>query len=321
MADQGRSPLASLPALLGAVVVAELLVLRTGTRTLIHIPGLARFETPIQVLSQAGRFFYYLAVVLLIVALANMSYRRLRGSGTRVVASGVVVGLFLGLTMAGRAGALSSTQVGWVSLSLLAVVVALLCKGIRWLPIVLFIFASLAAGWSVLGQGVGGGLSGYQVDTLTIAAEVFLLLAAVTSPLLAGVRPTSSSLLAGGVATAISAVGLAAGGSTLSILFLWNIGVPGWLPGIAYAIAVGGLTTTIWLSVSAGRHNIALVVLLLVAGGVGVISTYQTGLVYAAVLLFDTAVRIDSASSLADSPATRRVSVVSAAASAEPDRA
>jgi hypothetical protein len=76
-----------------------------------------------------------------------------------------------------------------------------------------------------------------------------------------------------------------AGASTLSILVLWNLGVPGWLPGIAYALALGSLVATLLSALASGRRLTAIGLVLLVAGGIGTISTYQTGLVLTAVLL------------------------------------
>jgi hypothetical protein len=87
------------------------------------------------------------------------------------------------------------------------------------------------------------------------------------------------------VAALVTAWAFTTGGSTLSILVLWNIGVPGWLPGIAYALGLGALTTAIWVGMSTGTRLSVVALVLLLAGGVGVISTYQTGLVFAALLI------------------------------------
>lgn len=290
MADRSRFASSGLPELLGAVVVAEFLLLRTGTRTLIHIPGLGRFETPIRVLSEVGRFFYYLAIVLLVVTVAWMALSRIRSTAKTDRITGYLIVLFLGVAVAGRAGLWPWVMVGWALLALLAAVTTLTWRGLRSVPIGLFVLSSVAASWGVLGQS-GGGLSGSTVDLAVVSSEMLLVLAAVTSPLLIGEPLTAPALIAGAMATAVSTGGFASAGSTLSIMILWNVGVPGWLPGIAYGLAIGALTASVWLSVSSGRRAIAVVVLLLVAGGVGVISTYQTGLVLAAVLIFNEANR------------------------------
>lgn len=285
--------------LLGIVALVELLLLRTGTRVLIHIPGLGRFETPIELLAEVGRLVYYLAVVLLIATLAFLMLSRVRSDSRVEVASGWLVAAFLLLALLARIEVVSSVVAGWASLAMLAVLAVILWRGVQWAPVGLFAASSVAAGWSVLGQGDGGGLSGSSVDTLILLAEVTLLLAAITSPVLIGRRPTGPSLLVGAVVGLITAGAFAAGGSTLSILVLWNIGVPGWLPGLAYALGLGALTTSLWLAFSTGAHLRGLGLVLLLAGGVGVISTYQTGLVFAGLLVLSEAHRGEATSDVA----------------------
>jgi hypothetical protein len=81
------------------------------------------------------------------------------------------------------------------------------------------------------------------------------------------------------------AAAFAGGASTLSIMVLWNLGVPGWLPGIAFALAFGGIVTAVWSAMASGDRVTAIGIVLLLGGGVGLISTYQTGLALAAILL------------------------------------
>lgn len=282
--ERAHAPGSILPGALVGAVVVEFLLLRTGTRALIHIPGLGQYETPIRALAEIGRFAYYLAIVLLVATLGAFLFARIRSrsSGDSVLA--VSIAMFMVAAVAGRAGLLSPIVVGWLSLVVVPVVVALTWRGIRSVPIALFTLSSIAAGWSVLGQGDGGGLSGVAVDWLVISAEILLVLAAVSSPLLVARRPGLSSLIAGSIAVVLTAGAFVTGGSTLSIIILWNIGVPGWLPWFAYALAVGAVTTSLWLAATSGRQMTAIGLVLLVTGGVGVISTYQTGLVLAAVL-------------------------------------
>ncbi|HEY4606071.1 MAG TPA: hypothetical protein VIH55_00365, partial [Acidimicrobiia bacterium] len=80
--------MAGLPGLLGFVVVVELVLLRTGTRTLIHIPGLGRFESQIGLLAEVGRLAYYLAVVLAVATLAALAYHGLRAKTRRHMVGG-----------------------------------------------------------------------------------------------------------------------------------------------------------------------------------------------------------------------------------------
>lgn len=276
---------AGLPALLAVLALAETVLLRTGTRTLIHIPGLGRFETPIGILAEVGRFAYYLAAVFLAGTLAILAHQGLRAGTSRHLVGGTAALMFLGVAVAGALGALSGTVVGWSSLALLVMVTTTAWRGLSTLPIGLFVLGSVAAGGTVLGQGPWGGLTGRQVDGLLLTAEISLILAAVTAPLLLRHPPGRLAVIAGLGAASIAVGAFAAGSSTLSILVLWNLGIPGWLPGVAYALALGSLVTTIWSALASDQRLTAIGLALLVAGGIGAISTYQTGLVIVGVLL------------------------------------
>lgn len=64
--------------LLAVSVLVELLLLRTATRTLIHIPGIAGFESPVRAIAEVGRFAYYLAVVSLVATLVILGFQLVR---------------------------------------------------------------------------------------------------------------------------------------------------------------------------------------------------------------------------------------------------
>jgi hypothetical protein len=277
--------LAGLSGLLGIAALVELVLLRVGTRTLVHIPGLGRYEAPISILAELGRFAYYLAVVCLVTTLTLLAYQALRIRTPRRVVIGFGVLGFLAAAGAGRLGVISAAIVGWSSIAVLVMVCAASWGGRRTIPIVFFVVGWVAAGWTVLGQGAGGGLSGRQVDGFMLAAEVSLILSAITAPLLLKGPPLKLATLAGLGATVVSAGAFVSGSSTLSILVLWNLGVPGWLPGLAYSLALGSLVATLWSAFSSGQRSTAIGLVLLAAGGIGTISTYQTGLVLTGVLL------------------------------------
>ncbi|MGA7272497.1 MAG: hypothetical protein WB239_15605 [Acidimicrobiia bacterium] len=285
MVSSERKTATAVPGLLAVLVLIELVVLRTGTRTLIHIPGLGRFQTPIDIVAEIGRSAYYLAVVSLVVTLVVLGYGALRDGTKRQTIAGAGVLAWVGVALAGRIGVISELAVGWSSLAILAVVTATVWRGMRTLPIGLFALGSVAAGWSVLGQGTGGGLSGWQVDGLVLVAEISLVLAGMTGFLLLDRPPRTPAILAGLGVGAFTLVAFTAGSSTVSILVLWNLGVPGWLPGIAYAIALGSLVSTLWSALASGQPLVAIGLVLLIGGGLGTISTYQTGLALAGMLV------------------------------------
>jgi hypothetical protein len=55
------------------------------------------------------------------------------------------------------------------------------------------------------------------------------------------------------------------------------------------AVAFGGLITSLWSALAGGERMTAVGIVLLFGGGVGLISTYQTGLVLAAILVLGVA--------------------------------
>lgn len=271
--------------LLTIAVLVELVVLRTATRTLINIPGTERFDTPISALAEFGRLAYYLAVVSLVAVLVMLAVDGLRSRATRRITQGAALLAFLVVAGAGRLEAVPWTVVGWFGMAIMLFVSILGWRGARSVPVGFFLVASVAAGSSVLAQAGAEGLTGSHVDMLVWLAEVSLVLAGLTTPMLLERPPGTAGLVAGVVSAVVVAGSLAGGASTISILVLWNVGVPGWMPGLAYAAAAGALATTLWSAAARGEWAVFIGSMLLVAGGVGMISTYQTGLVIAGIVV------------------------------------
>ncbi len=281
----GMPTLRDLAGSLGVVALVELVLLRSGTRTLVHIPGLGRYDVSIGVLNEVGRLAYYLSVVLLLATLGYVAVWLLRMDTLLSRAACSLIGLSILVAVAGRMGILEPSAVGWYSVGAVAGMTAVAWRGVRSIPLALFAGSWVVAAWSVLGQGPGGGISVRSVDTSVVVAEALLILAGVTSPLLVRWRVTRPGVLAGFAAFLVVAAGFSVGGSTLAILTLWNLGVPGWFSPLAFGLAFGGLVTATWSALAAGERMTAASIGLLVAGGVGMISTYQTGLVLAALTI------------------------------------
>lgn len=270
---------------LGLVALVELVLLRSGTRTLVHIPGLGRYDVSIGVLNEVGRLAFYLSVVLLVVTLGYLAVWLWRMDTSLSRAAASLVALSILVAAAGRLGMLTPSAVGWYSVGAIAGMAAIGWRRVRSIPLALFAGSWVVAAWSVLGQGPGGGISGRSVDTSVVVAEALLILAGVTAPLLVSRRATTPAVVAGFTAFLIVAAGFSIGGSTLAILTLWNLGVPGWFSPLAFGLAFGGLVIATWSALAAGERMTAASIGLLVAGGVGMISTYQTGLVLAALTI------------------------------------
>lgn len=278
-------PLRGLLWLLTIAALIELVVLRTATRTLINIPGTERFDTPISFLAEVGRLAYYVAAISLVAVLVMLAAGGLRSRVPRRIAPGAAVLAFLVVAAAGRLEAIPWPVVGWSGMVIMVLAGLLGWRGVRSVPVGFFLLGSVAAGSSVVAQAGAGGLTGSVVDLLVWVAEVSLVIAGLTSPLLLERPPGTAGLVVGVLSAVLVAGSFAGGASTISILVLWNVGVPGWMPGLAYALAAGALATTLWSAVGRGEWSVLVGSLLLVAGGVGMISTYQTGLVIAGVLV------------------------------------
>ena len=281
----GMSSLRTLAGSLGVIALVELILLRSGTRTLVHIPGLGRYEVSIGILNEVGRLAYYLSVVLLVATLGYVAVWLWRVDTSLSRAAGLLVALSILVATAGRIGILAPSAVGWYSAGAVACMAAIAWRGVRSIPLALFAGSWVVAAWSVLGQGSGGGISVRSVDISIIVAEALLILAGVTAPLLVARRVTTPAILAGFAAFLVVGAGFSVGGSTLAILTLWNLGVPGWFSPLAFGLAFGGLVTATWSALAAGERMTAASIGLLAAGGVGMISSYQTGLVLAALTI------------------------------------
>lgn len=272
-----------------AVAVAEFVVLRVVTRTLVHIPGLERAEGPARVVAEVGRTGYYLAGILLVALLAAIIAQR-RATAPRLA---ITAGLFLGVGALARAGALSRS----VTAALVLVVVALAAgpalarwSGPRRLPLAAFLLAFTAAGLHGTAQLATGDGVVVGASPLLAVAEVLAVTGALGAPLM--VPPGGRRAARWGLGVGLGALGiLVAAGSTSRILLLWNLGLAGWLPDLAYAAAAGSLTYTALAALRVGRTRVVAGMLLLVCGGIGLHSTYQSGLVVAGLLVLGTSPR------------------------------
>ncbi len=258
---------------------AELVLLRIGTRTLVHIPGADVRSGPLGWLAEVGRLAYYFSLVLVVsVAAAVLSRSWARGRSGRPAM--VALALSGVASLLGVTGAVTPDAVGWVNLlALLCVAAGFSRAGRAAFPLVLWAAASWSAGLAVLLQGRGGGLTGDMVAGLLVGGDGLAVAAALTMPLLLNRRPSSGSVLLGvGVGAAVAAL-LAWLPSTTAILVLWAFGVTSALPPALYGFAAGAVVAAARGAYQEQRKTLAAAVLLVAVGGIGLISTYQTALV------------------------------------------
>ncbi len=287
-----RHPGAALPPViaLGAAGLAiasafELLILRTFTRTAIHIPGITALREPYEVLSFGGRYAYFVAVTLLMFAVPATAWTLWSRGGP--VRRGMAVAMAGFAAMSGLAAmefagrlALDTATAGTVAV--LAVGTASLTR--RWtvaVPIGLFAGAFVLSSAHTLGESAAQeGLLTLRTDSALTAAEVVGVAFALAVPLLARGVLDRVSVASGIVVAAVVFVAfLGNGGATARFLLLWNEGLSGVLPSVAYAGAAGCLAATL-AAFARSRNGLAAAgLLLLVTGGIGLHSTYQSGLV------------------------------------------
>ena len=262
---------------LAAASLVELTILRLFTRTAIHIPALEQLQTPYAWLSGGGRFAYFVAVSLLAPALVLLC--RARGRTRLLVAPATVLFLVacgLGLTaMVDRA----LVDIACVlAVTLLVASGAALRSFIRGAAIGLFGLAFASSATYAIIPDISRVA---QPEWLLPVAEAGGLAFAFTTPLLVARRPPRAAWVTGTSVAAVVTVVFLGNGSTSRFLLLWNVGLPGYFPGVAYALAAGALALTLLGLWRDNRRLEAAGLALLITGGIGLHSTYQSGLVIA----------------------------------------
>ena len=273
---------------LAGTALVEFVVLRLFTRTAIHLPGIEHVSGPYTVLAETGRLAYFMATLLLVLLLVGwmVSQPRLRTPAAALATTAVLA--FLLSAGLGRAGVLDQRTLALVSL---AVVVALApwaaraCGGGRALPLAFFAAAFVLSAAYAVGQTGGATAPGFLADsTLLVVAEGMALAFALSTVLF--VRGLDRRAATIGTLVGVVVLGsLLTNGAATKILALWSFGLAGYFPAVVYGAAAGTLTYTVIATVRLGTYPLAVGLLLLGLGGIGLQSTYQTGLVVAGLAL------------------------------------
>ncbi|MCP3991621.1 MAG: hypothetical protein GY724_21285 [Actinomycetia bacterium] len=268
--------------------MTELAILRIGTRTAIHVPGIEQVAGPYRVLSATGRLAFYIAVVLLGVLLGYVAlglYRRRQSHIAACVVSFVVIAAMGGLGLVTS----DSTAVA-VTIIVFALTLAASRRQVPLIALTMGLFAGayLVGATPVILQSAGQIATSDGVQELRWLAELLAMLAGVSSgPLVRrgiglGWIPSRRLALAGAGVGLVASSALLASPSTTHILMLWNFGLTGTLPAVLYGLAVASFFIAIVSSLRNGEHVLALAMVLFALGGVGLTSTYQSGLVIVA---------------------------------------
>lgn len=261
-------------------VSAELLLLRMGTRTAVHIPGLSAIAGPLTVVSTAAKIAFTAAVVLAL-ALLLLSMLETWQRGPLAKTAAVAVAVFLGGATATALGA--SVLVLDIVTLVAVVVVAPFAVGDRprgralwwWAAVVVVLVAAIPGLTEAAGTA---GLGSVRPTWLAGPVELVAVVVALASPLLTGTTSSRRAAIVAVVTAAIVGAAFAFGPSTTEILVLWNFGLSGFLPAALYGLAAGCVAHTIVRLTEEGRGTEAAAVFLVIAGGVGLQSTYQSAL-------------------------------------------
>ena len=291
--EVGRDWLPGLAAALAATAAIELIILRLGTRTLIHIPGIEWAEGPFTAMAELGRLTFSIAVVLLVMLLAGMALWSARAG--RIVEAGAVA-VFGLAALAARLGFVDSVAV--ITASTVAVIVLGVSAARhsplfqrRWrarLPLLLLGTAVVLFGIRALSVGATTAGLPSSNPALLVVAEAFALAGLILLPLVTG-RPDRAALITAFAVGLAIWVGLTVADATVKILFLWNLGLAGSLPSLAYAVAGATVTAAAVTAARSGRTELMIAILALVAAGFAIQNTYQSALVVAAVGILATA--------------------------------
>jgi hypothetical protein len=271
---------------LAGTALVEFVLLRLFTRTAIHLPGIEHISGPYTVLAEAGRLAYFMATLFLLLLLvgwvgSNLGSRVGGRTPAALLGAGAIVA-FLVAAALGRAGALDQRTLALVSL---AGVVALTpwaataYGGRRVVPVGLFAGAFVLSAAYGVGQTGGATAPGLLADsTLLVIAEGLALAFALSTVLFVSRFDRRAAII--GAAVGVVVLGsLLTNGAATKILALWSFGLAGYFPAVLYGIAAGTLTYTVVATARIGAYPAAVGLLLLSLGGIGLQSTYQTGLV------------------------------------------
>ena len=272
---------------------AELLLLRLLTRTAVHIPGIATLGGPYLVVAELGRFAYYLGAVLLSLTLVGLAWMLARRASPAAVTAAASLLLFLGAAVAARLGLIGDAVLA--PISVLAVEIIMLAGATRLgaarrASVLLFGSAFLVSSAYALFQANATETAGtVSFAWLLPIGEFIVLVWCVEAPLLLRRRPDRASMMWGIAVALATLIALRMGEATTKILLLWDLGLAGYLPDLAYALAFGTLAYALSRAVRSGTSSVATALGLLIVGGLGLHSTYQTGFVLAglAMLSFD----------------------------------
>lgn len=268
--------------------VTELGLLRLFTRTAIHIPALEALERPYEIVSLIARYAFFASVVLLGANLVTVVLGRRASDDAGRIGAGTAFA-FLAVAAIARTGLVDALIVAAAVVTLVAVAGALgtvTNRGARGVALAVYTLGFVAAALHTILQD--GGRYGWRIEgsgVLLYVGETAALLAVLVAAVAWGRGCTRRDVVVAGAAGLVVLGALVGNGSTVKVLMLWNFGLPGSLPSIVYGATAAGLTLALLGARRSGGFATLAGLALVAVGGVGLHSTYQSGLVIAGMLL------------------------------------
>jgi hypothetical protein len=266
---------------LALAALLELLILRSFTRTAIHIPALEAMAGPYRVITTLGRFDYYIAAVLVVACLPLAAISLGSRCGRPGVIAGSGVGLFTMTAFMTRTGLMGEVLPPILLTLTIAVMVGALWQVDRRTGTAMGVYAAafaLAATDTASQAAAQSGLGQLDARPLLWLSEVLAVSAAAAVYWALRPAPQRIAMRCGVGAGAVLLVMFIGGASTSKILLLWNQGLTGTLPAVAYAAAGAALAATLAGLLHARRFSMAAGLLLVIVSGIGLHNTYQSGL-------------------------------------------
>lgn len=261
---------------------AELAILRTFTRTAVHIPGIQAMRQPYELLTRGGEFAYFLTLCLLApvaVALVTALHRNRHPQRYLATFGLAVFALPWPLLDIHAISTRAMDGLTLAAVAALAGAIVLTSRRSAWLPVTAFALAFAAGGlYTIL---MASDSTTVRPALLLNSSEFLGIAYACTTPLLVDRSRDRVSTVVGIGAGLLVFTGMLGNGSTSRFLLLWNAGLSGTLPSFVYATAAGALAYTMLRASRNGSPLVAAGLILLVAGGLGLHSTYQSALVIA----------------------------------------
>lgn len=274
---------------LAAASLVELAILRNFTRTAVHIPALERLRSPYEVLTLTGEYMYFVCIALLVPATAVLVRQLFEKAVPYRALAGFAVMLFAGPAILASFGVASAPALDFATLAaVLALTFAVAMSAPRAraaIPFVCFGVSFVATGaFNVPSSLQSLGLSVNQPTALLNLGEVLGVVFALSTPLMLSSRNDAVARRLGLAAGAAVLLVFLGSGATARFLLLWNVGLAGIVPGFVYALAFAALVFTVVSLLRERSFLAASGLVLLIAGGIGLHSTYQSALVVVGLL-------------------------------------